>query len=130
MTTPREQKEVCPRCGGCGEEYAGEPTTSCHVCGGDGEVIIPRDPAEVTAEKIREIIAKSCSTAWIEPLVREVFAEQTAEVERLRGLLKELMTTIPDTDEWGALMAVIHDEVRDEIEAAEAAKGKAAGNER
>jgi len=45
------------------------------------------------------------------------------EVERLRGMMIELMTTKPDTGEWEALMEAIHEEVCDEIEADEA-KGK------
>ena len=46
------QKTVlCPRCGGCGEEYAGEPETACHVCGGTGEMADAASEAHTEAWK-------------------------------------------------------------------------------
>jgi len=29
---------ICPKCGGCGERYAGEPESVCPVCKGEGEI--------------------------------------------------------------------------------------------
>lgn len=93
----------------------------------------PHDPAVVLAERIFPKTTWPCDDLRLRVAnaIREAYAEQTAEVKRLRAMMKRLITATYAGEEWHEAMNAIGYEVTDEVdadEAAEAAKGKSDGN--
>jgi len=60
----------CAKCGGCGEGYAGEPSTICHVCGGSG-MGSRLDWVIIGAESIGGRPGRECKLEWVLDIVRE-----------------------------------------------------------
>lgn len=62
---------VCPDCGGSGEEYKGEPTVACGTCGGDGAIRDKLDGIIIGAESRGGHPGRPCKLEWVRDLVKQ-----------------------------------------------------------